>query len=99
MVHSSDKTHDEWHKFHLNNKNDYAAGYSDLISAMKDWSQHSLDHRLVYYALNFRPTRLVNSDTLTGFYDSVSPDALRVRILTTTFLISHPFVEAIQQGK
>ena len=89
MVHASDSTHHNWHKFHVDNKNDYAGGYLDLVSAMKQWSHHDLNHRLVYFAMNFKPPRLVNTEVLSGFYDVALPNTIKVRILITSSTVSH----------
>lgn len=90
MIHGSDANQDVWHKFHVANKNDYAAGYSDLVSAMKNWSQYYLDHRIIYFALDLKPRQLVQSDVRGGFYDVSLPDIVKVRSPVTPFTISHP---------
>lgn len=67
-----------WHNFHRTNKNDYADGYAELMSSMKAWSHHNLHHRLVYFAINFKPSQFVNGKVSPGFYDAIEPDIVKV---------------------
>lgn len=67
-----------WHKYHVSNKNDYADGYSNLMSSMKSWSRYNLHHRLVYFALNFRPSQFISGNVLAGFYDATESGSAKV---------------------
>jgi hypothetical protein len=69
-----DKDQTTWHKFHVENKNAYAHGYSDLLEKMMDWKRYDLRQRLVYFALNFKPLWFINQSITAGFYDSTQQD-------------------------
>jgi hypothetical protein len=73
-----DSGHETWHKYHINNKNDYADGYPDLLLSMRDWGRYNLHHRLAYFALNFRSSRFVNGHVLAGFYDTAEREGTKV---------------------
>lgn len=85
-----DDSHEAWHRYHVDNKNDYADSYSDLMSYMGDWRRYDLRHRLVYFAMNFKPPRFVNKNVLAGFYDIPEPGITKVGVLFTSFVNSHP---------
>lgn len=51
------------------------------MSSMKARSHHNLHHRLVYFAMNFKPPKFVNEKVLPGFYDAAKPGSAKVRRL------------------
>ena len=67
-----------WHRYHLENKDDYADGYSDLVLNMSTWGAHNLHHRLVYFALNFKPLQFASQNVTAGFYDTTEWDPIKV---------------------
>ena len=64
-----------WHKYHVDNKN----GYSDPTLNISTWGAHNLHHRLVYFAMNFKPLQFVNKNVTGGFYDTTEWDPIKVR--------------------
>ncbi|KAF9790769.1 hypothetical protein BJ322DRAFT_1104417 [Thelephora terrestris] len=66
-----------WHRYHLDNKNDYADSYPDLMSSMGASNPHNLHHRLVYFALNFRLPQSASQSVAPGFYDITEQDPVK----------------------
>lgn len=86
-----DSDHKAWHDYHIQHKNDYGEGYSDLMSGVKTWSPHNLHHRLVYFAKNFKPLRFVNGSVLSGFYDTAKLDVMKVWFFSSSVRPSNDY--------
>lgn len=79
LIHAMDGTNPgSWHRYHVDNRIDYADGLSDLLSCMGNWRPYNLDHRLAYFAKNFKPRRFVNRNVIAGFYDTNLSDNVEV---------------------
>lgn len=78
MVHAMDDDQSVWHRYHLDHRNDYAENYSDLMLSMSTYGPHNLHHRLVYFALNFKPPHFTNQNLIAGFYDTTEQDIVKV---------------------
>jgi hypothetical protein len=73
-----DSNQSAWHRYHIDHKHDYADGYSNLSQSISTWGPYNLHHRLVYFALNFKPPRFTNQNVVAGFYDTTEQDAIKV---------------------
>lgn len=89
-AHLADKTSATWHHLHLQTRDLYSDGLTQLKDAIRAGTAYTRSHRLAYYASTFIPTTSISQELSIGFYDTLDAQVSVASILPASGLA--PFV-------